>query len=568
MSTSIPQDDGIKSGARSLSAPNSPTQRSQRQLSEPSRRNSVGQSANPALDAQTSIKCILCDQAFAPNSPNADLPLLLPAEKLKQHMQEAHPDVTKGPSENSIAEEPGSRMASPSIEKITISHEPVPVDRWVLNDVRSFTDDYDGAKESLSSLWEEAFDGFERPKAYESSSAAKGEFLPITDASIYTDILKDPQSHPTKELYAITANAANTLKIWQDEYLYLEKLIKLTTKSVLKKPPNPREPEEAQVYEDKKEAMLYGYKYDPKPNQVGYQDPFAQGGFIPTAEQMRKLKASGLEPWQMDNWKPVKVDGVDCVPKVRPPVVIKPRRKPVPIATKPEVEGGRSYSGKRITRFGGSKHPPTREASAAPTEPASPITRTQTPLRQESATPQAPTSTPMRKSARPLAQELASISTRAPVSGKPSFLKSPKSPAPASTATSKASTPFYPNPLLDPKNQLKIMQSKHPKRTEAMILHWAKFNQEGRTRNPKRTKAQIEAAKSMERQQRQASMEPTAMMDRKRKTETTPGHLTPLAKKPRRETKTEPVTPVSEQGDMSSLPFQTLQPTVDKSREP
>ncbi|KAI5286023.1 hypothetical protein KEM52_002176, partial [Ascosphaera acerosa] len=55
---------------------------------------------------------------------------------------------------------------------------------------------------------------------------------------------------------------------------------------------------------------------------------------------------------------------------------------------------------------------------------------------------------------------------------------------------------LYTDPLQDPRNQEKIRLSKNPKRTEAMIIHWAKFNQDGRTRNPKRTKAQIEAAKN------------------------------------------------------------------------
>ncbi|KAF3484026.1 uncharacterized protein GIQ15_03350 [Arthroderma uncinatum] len=555
-STSAPRDD-IDIGLPKINTPGSPIPRLQRGLSEPRSLPSASSQNTPANDLPP-VKCTWCGQEFPLESTESAPPL----ESLKQHMREDHPDIAKDLFNNLISEETltppldsdqGSRRPAASQSEGTPNVEEKIERHWTMHDVRNFTEDYDGRRDELQSRWEGAFDGFERPQPYESGSTATGKFLPLTDPNIYIDIMKDPSSLSTKELYAITVNAAHALRIWQDEHMALEKLIKRATRSSLKKTSNPRELEDPQVYEDKKEAMLYGYKHDPKVSQIGCQDPFAQGGFIPTADQMRKMKASGTEPWKMNRWASVKENGVECVPKLRPPPVIKPKKKVANTAVKTEPETKGLLAPKRITRYGGSKPSSTRDTSQAPSEPTSPGG----PSRPQSrnATPSSNITTPLRKSGRPLAQALYALSTGAPRSTPVKSPKSPKSPAPTSAGTSKASTPFYPDPLQDPKNQLKIKNSKHPKRTEAMILHWAKFNQEGRTRNPKRTKAQIEAARVAE---REASLDPSVgSTGRKRMTSERADSQPPSIKKVKRDAngKTEPVTPVSEHGEGSSFHY-------------
>ncbi|KAM5443655.1 hypothetical protein MferCBS31731_001429 [Microsporum ferrugineum] len=561
-STSAPKDD-IDIGMPQINAPGSPIHRVLRGLSEPRSLPSASSQNTPANDLPP-VKCTWCGLEF-PSETTAES-VNNPLDSLKQHMREDHPDIAKDLLNNLIAEEnltpslesdQGSRLPIVSQSDGTPNVEEELERHWTMHDVKNFTEDYDGQRDELQSRWEGAFDGFERPQPYESATTTPGKFLSLTDPNIYIDIMKDPSSLSTKELYAITVNAAHALRVWQDEHMALEKLIKRATRSSLKKSSNPRELEDPQVFEDKKEAMLYGYKHDPKTSQIGFQDPFAQGGFIPTADQMRKMKLSGTEPWKMNRWAVVKENGVECVPKLRPPPVIKPKKKVPNAGIKAETDNKGLLVPKRVTRYGGSKPSSTGDTSQAPSEPGSPGGHSRPQSRH--ATPQSNVPTPVRKSTRPLAQALYALSTSAPRSAPVKSPKSPKSPAPTSAGTSKASTPFYPDPLQDPKNQLKIKNSKHPKRTEAMILHWAKFNQEGRTRNPKRTKAQIEAARVAE---REASLDPSvgSASSRKRmaadpneRADSQP----PSIKKMKRDAngKTEPVTPVSEHGEGSSFHY-------------
>ncbi|KAG5207029.1 hypothetical protein GTR04_5871 [Trichophyton interdigitale] len=563
-STSAPKDD-IDIGMPLIKTPESPIiQRVQRGLSEPRSLPSASSQHTPATDLPP-VKCTWCGLEFPSGTSESEATTGNNLDSLKQHMRDDHPDIAKDLFNNLVAEEnltpslesdQGSRLPVASQSEGTPNVEEELERHWTMHDVRNFTEDYEGKRDEIKSRWEGAFDGFERPQPYESASTTPGKFLTLTDPNIYIDIMKDPSTLSTKELYAITVNAAHALRVWQDEHMALEKLIKRATRSSLKKTSNPRELEDPQVFEDKKEAMLYGYKHDPKASQIGYQDPFAQGGFIPTADQMRKMKLSGTEPWKMNRWATVKENGVECVPKLRPPPVIKPKKR-APNVAKAEAEAKALLVPKRVTRYGGSKPSSTGDTSQAPSEPNSPGGPSRSQSRH--ATPQSSVPTPVRKSTRPLAQALYALSTSAPRSTPVKSPKSPKSPAPTSAGTSKASTPFYPDPLQDPKNQLKIKNSKHPKRTEAMILHWAKFNQEGRTRNPKRTKAQIEAARVAE---REASLDPSVASSASRKrtaansTERGDSHP-PSIKKMRRDAngKTEPVTPISEHGEGNSFHY-------------
>ena len=97
----------------------------------------------------------------------------------------------------------------------------------------------------------------------------------------------------------------------------IDKLNKLTTRSS-KHTPDPRKPEPPAVFEDKKEAALYGYRYEPK--AIGRQDPFIQGGFKPTGVQTRRMNAK-VDPNDPnpDNWPTISRFGVDYIPKFRDP---------------------------------------------------------------------------------------------------------------------------------------------------------------------------------------------------------------------------------------------------------
>ncbi|OJD11393.1 hypothetical protein AJ78_07828 [Emergomyces pasteurianus Ep9510] len=515
------QDD-IDVGARGTETPRSPSSPLRRQHSEPPRSLFASTLSTPAADIPPSLKCAWCNELFESSKPHT----VSPAEALRQHMLVAHAEVAKlslveqDTADETPLTESGLDEAKQvsRLEAFARQREAVIVERrldafWNINDVQKFTDDYDGEDEDLPVSWKNAFGDFARPKPYETETVAKGSFLPITNPEIYLDILKNPESHTTEELYALTANTARALRVWQDEYLAIDKLSKRATRHSLKKAANPRKLEDPLVFEDKKEAMLYGYKHDPRESKIGCQDPFIQGGFKPTPTQLKRMKLNAAHPFNVDGWKTVTINGVEYIPGIRPPSKPAPKKKPVDVDTA-DASGttngaDREIDGrpKRITRFGGFRHPLTRETSQVQTEPSSPVSaptpaRVKRPKsRATSTTPQLPLGPTSPKAststARPI-PPVKSLTVKLATTGVPIAATTPETPTTPvhsrrSVTRERASTPLYEDPLLDPKNQLKIQQSKNPKRTEAMIIHWAKFNHEGRTRNPKRTKAQIEA---------------------------------------------------------------------------
>jgi len=102
-------------------------------------------------------------------------------------------------------------------------------------------------------------------------------FAPMSEPQ---DFVKALTRHPiasrdTKVLYELALNTQRALKEWQDEYLKLDARTAPHSNPPKKAVTGSRHPIDHEIYEDMKEADLYGYIFDPKKGP-GLQDPFAQ----------------------------------------------------------------------------------------------------------------------------------------------------------------------------------------------------------------------------------------------------------------------------------------------------
>ncbi|KAL1985631.1 hypothetical protein VTN96DRAFT_7611 [Rasamsonia emersonii] len=493
---------------------------------------------------------------------------------------------------------------------------------WNIHEARNFTEDYDDEIANLEQIWDYTYreakyskksdpsDIPDRPNPYQEGSVAKGEFLKITPVEEYLELLRNPEAMSYEELYAATANAAHALKTWQDEWRAIDRLSKLANRRMMKNTPNPRKTERPEVFEDKKEAMLYGYKHDPRESMIGIQDPFVQGGFRPTPAQLRKMRANvAPDDLNPDGWKPVVKFGVEFVPRFQNPPLAPfeakntRRRKAAQmeaaallkeanerntpaVETEEEEEeeeddDGESPPSKRVARSRGGKPASTRETPQVHTAPPSPApatrrgattgrgarggrggrgrgasnnpparssarvatTRAAAVATSSAATAPSPSSAPAPAPAQGAPAPSTSAGAPAPTSGPTPIAPAPTTAptiAPATSAASSASTSasasvpalFQPGETVDPAElarRQKIANSKNPRRTEAMLNHWARFNREGRVRNPKRTKAQIEADRAAE-AARKANEPPKEPGSRKRKAAGPPATKTPTKK--------------------------------------
>ena len=383
-------------------------------------------------------------------------------------------------------------------------------DFWNLHDPREFSQNFDDETAEVEDTWNHVYrqpdskkrgvsDFSERPGPYKKDKVEKGQFLEVTPFDEILTQLRDPESRSTDELFAITQNAALVLKTWQDEYMAIDKLYKRATRFTYKPTPNPRKPENPDVFKDQKEAALYGYKYDPKADKVGRQDPFVQGGFRPNPTQMRRIiNKSGPGNPNPDGWRPIRKFGADYVPKLQDP----PRKAPT--ATKAtrkrkaaEIEAAtmeeETEEGSTDAVTADDENPPkrrTRGRAAHNTDNGPP-----TPSRN---------ATRGRGRGRGASRMLPRTEPIAPAEPPPPPMPVQPVPALASSlppAENEAEN-GEPAALGDNNDEVtrrqKIANSRNPKRTEAMLNHWARFNREGRIRNPKRTKAQIEADRAVE----------------------------------------------------------------------
>ncbi|KAJ5691043.1 hypothetical protein N7488_011778 [Penicillium malachiteum] len=439
---------------------------------------------------------------------------------------------------------------------------------WNVNKATKFSDDYEKQMEKAEASWKSAFndpskkiDGSEsmtRPSPYTETETSTGQFLELGEFDDLVAMLKRPNSLTPEQLYAATEAAAVAMKAWQDEYLALDKLynaahrhnrgpVPATAKREQmlghkKRTNHPlaNVPQDERDFAERHEAALYGYKYNYNHRNtlesISWipQDPFVQGGFVPTAAQARKM-ATKVAPGERnpDGWTPIVQHGVEFVPKMyqarsEPVQKITRKRKAVEVETaKSESDDDQSDKGDETEDD--NQHPPKRRSRGRggrrnnfePYQPPEPPTsaprgrggarsrgrgrgrggpasgRTISSRASQEAPAQTtltPTSTRGRgrrgasnistPQARPV-EEVVTAASMPEISPMPE----PASPPPRATPVPKRDATAE---EIEEARRLKIANSKNPKRTKAMLDHWERFNREGRIRNPKRSKAQIE----------------------------------------------------------------------------
>ncbi|KIW34510.1 uncharacterized protein PV07_01286 [Cladophialophora immunda] len=262
----------------------------------------------------------------------------------------------------------------------------------------------------IDTLWRSAFgESAIRPLPYSSEELGDDGWRPLTDPQKFIMNLA-PLNH--QQLYAASANNQLAMIDAQNEYLELERHIaNIKGKETIK---NPQDLPAPDVFEERKEAALYGYKYDanrPALLHAGipglrsaddltdrekhdvrlFQEPFEQGGFVPKEREYRAKVAKAKDPKNVDGWIPIEKDGKHLVPRqqthheeynityvkrnvdengeiIRPQ---SPEGSEVPGETPDKVVNKRLTR----TRFDGKKFPPTRDVSEAPSAASTPSGR-------------------------------------------------------------------------------------------------------------------------------------------------------------------------------------------------
>ncbi|KAK5712834.1 hypothetical protein LTR15_011827 [Elasticomyces elasticus] len=100
-------------------------------------------------------------------------------------------------------------------------------------------------------------------------------FKPLNTNEILASLAKfDPAARSTGNLLEIAANAQRALLALQEEYLALDRVTAQHAKIPRRPAKGGTVPVDPQVFEDRKEADLYDYAFDPR--RIGFQDPEAQ----------------------------------------------------------------------------------------------------------------------------------------------------------------------------------------------------------------------------------------------------------------------------------------------------
>jgi hypothetical protein len=265
------------------------------------------------------------------------------------------------------------------------------------------------SENNMDADWRAAFgDQSARPKLYSSDQLNEEGFQPLTDPQKFIQPLGDLNA---QQMYSAAANNQLAMKQAQDEYLELQRQIQTITMKGMDSFKDPQSFPSHDDFEERKEADLYGYKYEAgKPvllhsghpgvraaDEVTEQekhdvrflpDPFEQGGFIPKPKELKSITDKAKDLKNPDGWDPV-IDkaGRHLIPKqqthhdeythtyvkrnvdengqyIRP---VSPDSD-APKET-PEKLGNKLLS---RTRFDGKKVPATRDVSEAPSTASTP----------------------------------------------------------------------------------------------------------------------------------------------------------------------------------------------------
>ena len=400
---------------------------------------------------------------------------------------------------------------------------------------------------AIEPLWQAAFSDAERPQLYKTASPGNDGFAPLTDPQSF---IQEFHGMSHGKLYALAANGQLALKLAQDDFLAIDKIVKR-----MKEQESTLEPqalEEPEVFEAVKEATLYSYKYVPaKPAllngiKVGeasepaaipdaekkevhlFADPMAQGGFYPLKwknSDYQKVKAAAPNPNNVDGWAPVLKDGKKLIPRANPRKpywqeeldIYKKRsthkRKAAEVDGLSEDRPGTSSSAdsvetpsravnKPLTRFKGKKVPPTRDVSEAPSANTTPRGRRQnTPVLAALGTPIGIGSlvskrrrldpTPRSTST---AKAVASATVPQITMSREELFEKKWDANELMAAVSQNHAWLSDDPVRALNIKTKILQSKFPVRTFSMFKKWAFWKANDQAKRPRRGKGDRKGA--------------------------------------------------------------------------
>ena len=136
---------------------------------------------------------------------------------------------------------------------------------------------------------EDELSSIDLPAAYDTTSVlssheyskdpyevAQGRYRTLADSKLFVEALKNPRSRSTKELFKIAANAQHALKLWQDEYIAIDKRLKIIDTPFLgelknlefvpdqkyNSKGNPRKLVDPQIYDLRYEEQLLGLEWN------------------------------------------------------------------------------------------------------------------------------------------------------------------------------------------------------------------------------------------------------------------------------------------------------------------
>ena len=132
-------------------------------------------------------------------------------------------------------------------------------------------------EDNYPSLHAKAWPAIRNDEPYDKASKVmRRTYKPLNSPDIFIHALtrRDPATRPKEVLLATTSHIQKLLQQLQTEYLELDKITAPHARVPRKPVRGGRVPLDHAVAEDKKEADLYDYTFDPR--KVGYQDPDAQ----------------------------------------------------------------------------------------------------------------------------------------------------------------------------------------------------------------------------------------------------------------------------------------------------